>query len=110
MLSAGQLNRPIVIESPSTTKDAFGQPSTTGWTALLSTWASIRAVTSKEVYALGAGFTSQVTHKVTLRYPTVTITPAMRVIYRGRTFVVQAVQDPDEERVQLDLLCLEETP
>lgn len=106
-MEAGTLKRPITIEAPSVTQDSFGQPAETEWTTLLQTWASIDTITSKEAYALGAGFTSQVTHKITIRYHPVYIGAGYRVLFRGHTYVVQAVSDPDEQRVQLDLMCLE---
>ena len=108
-ITAGSLKRPIEIDVPSTTKDEFGQLTQT-WTPLLFTWAEIHTITSKEVYALGAGFNSQVSHKITIRFqPAVTITAGMQVVYLSRIFIIQAVSDPTEERVQLDLLCLEQT-
>lgn len=110
MISAGKLKRPIMIEAPSATKDAFGQQATAAdYTVALSTWASINTLTSKEVYALGgSGFTAQVSHKITIRYnPSVTIAAGMRVLYRDRIFTVQIPSDPDEERRELDLICLE---
>lgn len=106
-MEAGKLKRPITIESPSTKQDNSGQPTDT-WATVCSTWAAINAVTSKEVYALGAGFTSQVTHKVTVRHnPALCIEAGYRILYRNRIFLVQAVSDPDEQRVQRDLMCLE---
>jgi SPP1 family predicted phage head-tail adaptor len=107
MIASGRLNRPITIEAQSTAPDSFGQPQQT-WATVLSTWAGIGVVTSKEVYALGAGFTSQVTHKITMRFPTPAITTAMRVVYRGRTFIIQTVSDPDEDRREMHLICLEQ--
>ena len=105
MPAAGKLNRRITIQSPSTTTDAFGSPVAT-WTYVVTTWASIAAPTSKEVYALGAGFTAQITHKIVIRYRE-GITSAMRIKYRSRIFQVQAVSDPNEDRVRLVLMCLE---
>jgi SPP1 family predicted phage head-tail adaptor len=106
-MEAGQLKRPIAIESPSTTQDSFGQPTDT-WNTVCSTWSAITAVTSKEVYALGAGFTAQVSHKVTIRYnESLCIEAGFRILYRDRIFLVQTVSDPDEQRVQLNLMCLE---
>lgn len=102
-----RLRYPITIESPSTTQDSFGQPTNT-WNTVASTWASIKAVTSKEVYALGAGFTAQVSHKVTVRYnAALCIEAGFRILYRNRIFQVQTVSDPDEQRVELNLMCLE---
>ena len=104
-LASGDLNRRITIQQPSSNKDQYGQPLQT-WADVLSTWAAIKAATSKEVYA-ASGFTSQISHKITIRFPVQTIRSNMRVVYRARVFDVQAVSDLDESRVQLDLLCLE---
>lgn len=105
MPSAGSLNRRIVIQSQSTSQDSYGQPLTT-WTDTLSTWASIHAATGKEIYA-SSGFVSQLSHVITIRYPSISINNAMRVSYEGRVFDIEAVSDPDEGKVQLNLLCLE---
>ena len=75
----------------------------------MMTRADIKAATGKDIYALGAGFTSTVTHKVTIRYPAVTIQAGMFVLYGSRSFLVQTVSDPDELRVQLDIMCQEQT-
>jgi SPP1 family predicted phage head-tail adaptor len=104
MPSAGKLNRKVTIQSPSTTQDEYGAP-TQVWTDLITTWAAIRAATSKEVYA-ASGFTSQLSHIITIRWRP-GIQANQRIAYRGRTFEIQAVADPDESRVELNLLCLE---
>lgn len=106
---AGKLRRRITIEAPSTAQDAFGQPVDTDWQTVLATWAQIRAITGKEVYALGAGFTSKVTHVICMRFPPVTVNAGMRVCYEGRTFLIVAVSDPTEEKRELDLVCLEDS-
>lgn len=104
-MNAGALNRRVTIQRPSEVVDGYGQP-TNDWTDLATTWAAIKAPTSKEVYALGAGFTSQITHKITIRYRP-GLTAAMRICYRGRTFLIQTISDPSEARVELNLMCLE---
>jgi SPP1 family predicted phage head-tail adaptor len=105
-VGAGKLNRRITIQRPSQTRDQYGQL-TTDWADVLSTWGGIRAATSKEVYA-ASGFTSQVSHVITLRYrPRTPILSSYRVNYQGRIFQLQAVSDPDENKVQVNLLCLE---
>lgn len=103
-MNAGTLNKQITIQSPSTTQDDYGQP-TTDWTDLMTTWASIRAATSKEVYA-ASGFTSQLSHIITIRWRP-GVQANQRIAYRGRVFEIQTVADPDESRVELNLLCLE---
>jgi SPP1 family predicted phage head-tail adaptor len=106
-MQAGKLKRRLTLESASTTPDGFGQPSETAWTFVLRTWGEIRTISGKEVYALGAGFTSKVTHKITIRFPAIAVSAGMRVSYKGRTFLVVVVSDPDEDRRQLDLVCQE---
>lgn len=105
-MRAGRLKRRVTLQAPSTTKDAFGQP-LQQWTDALDTWAEIATITAREVYALGSGFTAQVSHRVTLRFPDVALAAGMRVSYEARLFLVQAVSDPSEDRRELDLLCLE---
>jgi SPP1 family predicted phage head-tail adaptor len=104
MDKAGDLSRRITIQSPSESQDEYGQP-TQDWTDVCSTWASIRAATSKEVYA-ASSFVSQVSHIVTIRWRA-GIAAKQRILYRDRTFEVQGVSDPDESRVCLNLLCIE---
>ena len=106
-LQAGSLRHRIQINAQSTTADESGQLQQT-WTVLYQCWAAIAAITSKELYSV-TGYTSDVTHKITIRYPAVTVKPQMQVAYQGRTFIVQAISDPDETKKQLDLLCLEKT-
>lgn len=105
-MQAGALNRRITIQTPSTTQDEFGQPTDT-WADLITTWASVRVATSKEVYA-ASGFTAQVSHAITIRYPAVKIRSAYRVLYEGRVFLIQVLSDPDEGKRQLNLLCYEQ--
>lgn len=108
MLAAGSLRFPISIVVPTTVQGTDGLPSTS-LAPLMMTRADIKAATGKDIYALGAGFTSSITHKVTIRYPAVTIQAGMYVQYKTRTFLVQSISDPDELRVQLDMMVEEQT-
>jgi len=99
MDKAGDLNRRITLQSPSQVQDCYGQP-TQDWTDMLTTWAAIRAATSKEVYA-ASSFVSQVSHIVTIRCRP-GIAAKQRILYRDRVFEIQAVSDPDEGRVILN--------
>lgn len=104
-IETGKLNRRILIQQQSGTKDDSGHRADQ-WADVVSTWASITAPTSKEIYALGPGFTAQVTHKITIRWRP-GVSAGMRIIFRGRTFQIQTAGDPDEGRVELNLMCLE---
>jgi SPP1 family predicted phage head-tail adaptor len=107
MIAAGCLRHRIVIQQNSGAVDAEFGSQTDVWTTVRGTWADISTVTGREVYALGPGFTAQVTHRITIRWTPQVIRSGMRVIYGGRMFVVQSVSDPDERRQQLNLMCLE---
>lgn len=106
-LSAGKLRHYITVSTPSQSTDSDGSPLNTGETLCLC-WASITALTSKELFAVG-GFSSQVTHKVAIRYPAVSIVAGNQVTCDGQTLKVQAVSDPDGMRRELDLFCLDST-
>lgn len=105
-MNPGALDKRVTIQSPSESQDEYGQP-TQDWSDVCSTWASIRAATSKEVYATSS-FVSQLSHIVGIRWRAgATIRSNMRIVYQGRSFLIQGVSDPDESRKQLSLLCLE---
>jgi SPP1 family predicted phage head-tail adaptor len=108
-MEAGKLRRRIAIVAPAVSQDPYGQPTISSSTPVLRTWARISALTSREIFALGPGFTSNVTHKITIRFPEVAVRAEMHVLYHQRTFRIQAVSDPDESRRELDLICLEQT-
>lgn len=111
-MRAALMRQEITIVQPGAAgQDQYGEPAPAMLPAALvfQTWAQIAAVTSREVYALGAGFTGQVTHKVTMRWTATPIAAGMQVLYDGRTFEVQSVSDPTEMRRELDLMCQELT-
>ena len=109
-MRAGQLNRRIQIVQPTAIQDASGQPGAPGDDVdVLDCAAAISVISGKEIYALGPGFTAQVSHMVRIRFPAVDVAAGMKVIYGARTFLVQFVSDPDEDRRQLSLVCLEES-
>jgi SPP1 family predicted phage head-tail adaptor len=104
-MRAGQLNRIITINQPEQTAGPAGQQ--TSWVLFLTCYASISVLSSSEKYQY-ALFTSSATHKVTIRYqPGNPVRANMQVIFNGRTFIIEAVTDPDEDQRQQDLLCLE---
>lgn len=106
-MRSGAMRHRITVLALPATQDAAGQPVTALPTPLFKTWAEIRKATSKEIYALGAGFTAQVTHAIRIRYPKTVPAAGMQVTFRGRTFRIQTSVDPDELERELDLMVLE---
>ena len=108
-MRAGPLRYSISITAPSAARDAFGQSQSAGQPVLvLTARASIAALTGKEVFAAGAGFSGQLSHKVVIRNPGVTIRNGMTVNFGVRRLQVQFAQDPDERGRELDIFCLEQ--
>jgi SPP1 family predicted phage head-tail adaptor len=106
-IPAGALRSAIQIQSQSATQDAYGQPVAT-WTTFLSVFAAIATVSSREVYQ-ASQFVSQVTHRVTIRWPgtSVVIEEGQRVVYGTHTYLIQAVENVQERNRVLNLMCLE---
>ena len=98
------LNRRVLIQQRSTTKDSFGQQST-AWTDLLTCWAHIEPLSGRELVNAQA-VNAEVTHTVTIRYRS-NVTASMRVLYQGRIFNITAVIDPDTSHVWTSLNCSE---
>lgn len=104
-LEPGDLRHVIQIQQRTTAPDPFGQPQPT-WTTVLNTWSKIETLTLRELYQSGQ-FTSQVTHTITLRFPAVTISPGMRAVFAGHTYIVQAANNLEQRNTVLQLLVLE---
>lgn len=104
-INAGDLIHRIQIVKPTLAQDSAG-----GWqqdtdSVFATVWASIEALTGRELYAAQQRV-SEVTHKITIRwYPG--IVARMNVWFDNRVFQIQAVQNPDERKIMLVLLCLE---
>lgn len=106
-LAAGELRHKITIAQADTTEDKFGgsDPGEAGATPLWTVWASIEALTLRELYGAQQKV-SEVTHRVTIRYIR-GVTSGMLIWFRGRQFQIQAIDNPRELNKLLVLLCLE---
>ena len=108
MLEAGRLNRSVVIERRAVGQDDAGQP-LESWEEVWRGWAGFEALTAGTARKYSnAGFTSQVSHAVTVRWQSGNPFQAgMRVLHDGTVYDVQLVSNPDAGRERLDLLCLQ---
>jgi SPP1 family predicted phage head-tail adaptor len=91
-------------------QDATGQYLDSSWATILTTRASIDVVKQNELYQTGAGFTSQVSHSIKIRYQSVTIAPGMRVVFGDKIFLVQTIENVSERNriLKLQVLALNE--
>lgn len=106
-MRAGLLRDTITIRAAGSKQDKFGQKIASAGDDVLTAAASIVALSGREIYALGPGFDGQVSHRIVIRFPEVTIRNGMTVNFGVRTFRVQVAMDPDERRRELHLICLE---
>ncbi len=103
----GWLRHRVVIEAAATAADGAGGGSAT-WEVLAAVWALVEPVAGTERIVAGR-LTGVVTHVVTMRHRA-DVTGGMRILYRGRTYRVLVVYDPDERRRYLTVKTELETP
>lgn len=105
----GRLNQRITIQRPSSTLDAYGQP-TDSWVTVATVWAHIRALRSKESMQTLV-INSESLYKITTRYSAALLPPqtvdAWRIVYGSRIFNIVSVSNPDEDNKQLVFDCTE---
>jgi len=94
VIRPGDLRHNISIQAPSTTRDAAGQLNS-AWTTVLSTWAQIEGTSS---LTFKFSFQNNViaadtTDCITIRYPSVDVTPGMQIVWNDQTYTIQAVDD-----------------
>lgn len=106
---SGELNRRITLQQRIATQDSFGEP-TQGWQELMTVWAGIEALSGRELQ-LAQQMASEVTHRISVRYqPALMNTKAvaaLRALYKGRIFNVQAALNEEEANVRIHLLVSE---
>ena len=105
-LNAGDLRHSITIQAPSTTGDALGSSGQT-WTDILSTRASIQAVTQRELTQDGQTV-AQVTHVIKIRYPgsQFQIQSGQRACCGSLVFNIQTVENVLLRNRVIKLLCV----
>lgn len=110
-LQAGKLRHRIEIAKPNLGQDEYGGWEVSDASVLYAMWASVEALTGRELYAAQQKV-SEVTHKITIRYQPSNfdgnpIVANMLVWFQNREFQIQSVQNPDERTKLLILLCVE---
>jgi SPP1 family predicted phage head-tail adaptor len=103
----GSLRNQIAVQQKSNTVTGTGSP-LASWTTILTCMAAINTTAEREVYQTGQ-FSGQVTHRVSIYWPGVSIpiTAGMQVLFGTRVFTIQAVDNVQERNRVLHLMCLE---
>ena len=98
--AAGNLDRRIQIQQPSTAQDATGEPLTT-WSDVAICWAHVQDISGRQYVAAG-GVQNEVQTQITIRHRT-GLAPSMRVLHAGNTYRVEAILGQDKRF--LTLMC-----
>jgi len=101
-MQAGRLNRRCLLQSPSQSVDALGQP-IPGWTDVATVWGDIRMKSGLESIKAGASV-STVQASIRIRYRA-GINAGMRVVHNLQVYEILAVQPDVGGREYVDLVC-----
>jgi len=71
-----------------------------------STWASVRALAGRDLEK-SQQVVAEVTHKIVMRYLPGVLAKMLVQLPDGRIFIIQAVLDPDERKIEMWLMCKE---
>jgi SPP1 family predicted phage head-tail adaptor len=104
VIRAGDLRTRGIIESPVDTPNDTGEPVRT-WATFANAWAEVKPLSGREQF-LAQQDASLVQYRVRLRYRA-GITPAMRFRVETQILDIEAVLQPDGQRIETQLLCLE---
>src|SRR5260370_918247 len=108
-MRSGTLTRSINIQQRTTTKDSFGGQVQT-WTTLKAVYAWIEALSGSERMA-AMSYSTDVSHRVTVRYDAIFIDPRVvatyRIQYGSRIFNIEAALNVDEGNRTMELICSE---
>lgn len=109
MISAGRLNRRIIIQQRAVTQDSSGGQVET-WTAVATVWSAIEPLTARELMAAQA-VQSEVSHSITIRWQAAFADPkavaAMRAVYGARIFNIAGSMNTEERNRELILTASE---
>lgn len=103
-MQAGKLRWPITIQTLTTAPNSYGEAVPTPET-FANTWAEVTQLSGRELW-----YAQQVqplaTHRVRCRY-VAGVTPAMQVVFQGRTLQLTDVNDVDGRHRELVMLATE---
>lgn len=108
MIDAGKYNRKITIINEYKEKDSDGFFDDTP-EVVLSVWAQVKTTKGMTLIANGSDFEKALTRFV-IRYPqTTVINRKMFVLFNGKKYSIQYINNIDEMNVELELQCKEVT-
>ena len=107
MINAGKYNRKIQIVKVTRSKDSAGFPVETQ-EIVLTTWAEVKTTRGFTLIAQGSDFEKAFTN-FTIRYPVTPIDRDMLILFRGKTYEIQYLNNINEASVELEIQAKEVT-
>lgn len=103
-MRAGSLNKKIVFQENSSTKNGFGEVILSKLDVVI-TWASIQTISGKEQYLSNQNYAT-LSHKIRCRYSN-KINQKQTIKYKDREFKILAVLNIFEKNKELEILVEE---
>lgn len=107
MINAGKYNRKIQIVKVTRSKDSAGFPVETQ-EIVLTTWAEVKTTRGFTLIAQGSDFEKAFTN-FTIRYPVTPIDRDMLILFRGKTYEIQYLNNINEACIELEIQAKEVT-
>ena len=107
MINAGKYNKKIQIVSVTKTKDSAGFPVETQ-TVVLSPWAEVKTTRGFTLIVNNTDFEKAFTN-FTIRYPLTEITRDMLILFKGKTYEIQYLNNVNEANIELEIQAKEVT-
>ena len=105
MINAGKYNKKIQIVRVTITEDSDGFKQETQ-EVVLTPWASVKTTRGFTLIAQGSDFEKAFTN-FTIRYPAVEINRDMLVLFRGKTYEIQYLNNVNEACIELEIQAKE---
>lgn len=105
--NAGKYKYKIQIVNEVETKDAYGCPVNTT-EVVLNAYASVKTTRGYTLIKNNSDFEKAYTN-FTIRFPKIEINREMKVVFRGKTYRIEYLNNIDEANVELELQCKEVT-
>ena len=109
MINAGKYNHRIAIHQTEVVRDSHGfQTISLVEPPVLQPYANVKTTKGFTLIANDTSFDKAYTN-FTFRFPVTQITRDMRIVFRGKTYTIEYVNNIDEANVELELQCKEVT-
>jgi SPP1 family predicted phage head-tail adaptor len=107
MINAGEYNKKIQIVRVTITEDSDGFKTETR-EVILSPWAEVKTTRGFTLIAQGSDFEKAFTN-FTIRYPVTKITRDDLILFKGKTYEIQYLNNVNEANIELEIQAKEVT-